>query len=127
MKIKVFVAALMLPVVLTACGSNSATNTVSVEPELNKYGKLGSGGVDTLPAVTRFGYNDANKADWINAYAGCAAAAGAKGNIDVLVGEYSTAKTVDLAASNNLTDGQRLRAFNCMSNFSKANSYLFVR
>jgi hypothetical protein len=122
MKIKVIVATVMLPVILTACGNKGVIDTVSVEPALNKYGKLGSGGTDTLPAVTKFGYNDTNKADWINAYAGCAAAAGAKGNINIELEEYSTAKTVDLSASNNLTDGQRLRAFNCMSRFASSQS-----
>jgi hypothetical protein len=121
MKITTIIAATLLPVVLTACGGNGASDTVSVEPAMNKYGKLGSGGVDTLPAITRFGYNVNNKSDWINAYAGCAASAGATGNIDIQLEEYARAKTVDLSASNNLTDGQRLRAYNCMSNFANAN------
>lgn len=121
MKINAIIAATTLSVVLTACAGNGGSDTVSVEPSFNKYGKLGSGGMDTLPAVTRFGYNVNNKADWINAYAGCASAAGATGNVDILLEEYSSAKTVDLSDSNNLTDGQRLRAFNCMSRFASVN------
>jgi hypothetical protein len=121
MNIKTVIAAALLPVVLTACASNSGSDTVSVEPDFNKYGKLGSGGVDILPAVTRFGYNSNNKADWINAYAGCASNAGATGNIDVLLEEYPYAKTVDLSDSNNMTDAQRLRAYNCMANFANQN------
>ena len=121
MKMNTIIAATLLPVVLTACAGKNISDTISVEPSLKKYGKLGSGGVDTLPAVTKFGYNVNNKADWINAYAGCAAAAGATGNIDVLVEEYTSAKTVDLSDSSNPTDGQRLRAYNCMSDFANSN------
>lgn len=84
MKVKSYIAGASLPIILSACGGNGVSDTVSVEPSLNKYSTLKAGGSDTLPAVTKFGYNVNNKADWINAYAGCAASAGATGNIDVL-------------------------------------------
>lgn len=105
--------------VLTACGGQTSdSDTITVEPNLNKVAKLGD--VD-IKNTKKFAYNNATDVDWSERYAACAGAAGIIGDIQLALKDYGTATTIDMVKTSNVSDLQRAQAFGCMERFAAKN------
>lgn len=114
---KKIILATALGLAITGCAAQTSdTQTITVEPSMGEYGKLGK-----IAEVGKFGYNNKTNADWTAAYASCASAAGVNGDVQMKLQDYGTATTIDLLEGSNVSKEQKARAFACMSNFASQN------
>jgi hypothetical protein len=113
---KIILAATLSMTLVGCAGQVSDNETISVEPSMGKYGKLGK-----IEDARKFGYNNGTDADWKAAYASCASSAGIKGDVELQLQDFGSASTIDLLEGNNVSKAQKAQAYVCMRQFAAAN------